>query len=439
MMSEALLGGGGLTPEEINSLQDRLKSIHKDIIERKIREFYFLDLPFNDTEHITLLSDNIKSTSDYFLLLGIGGSALGARAIFESLKPFYNLRHTPKIFIYDNIDPDTLTSILSIVDLKRTTVNVVTKSGSTVETMASFLILMDALKKTHGDKLSKWIIATTDPEKGILKTIAEKKGFKILSIHPNVVGRYSVLSAVGLLPASVAGINIKGLLKGAKDMLIRCSEEDIWKNPAYMTSALLYLMGKEKEKSISVLFPYSDRLKAFSEWYCQLWAESLGKNGLGQTPYPAVGTTDQHSQLQLWMEGPKDKVIIFIRIENYENDTIISVDNIEALNYLKNHSLQELIKAAEEATELTLLKAGMPNMTLNVPRVDAYYMGQLFLFFELVTAVTGMLYGINPFNQPAVEEGKNLTYGIMRRKGYEDKGREVSSYREKIQNSKFKI
>lgn len=437
MMSEAI-GSNGLDANDINSLKERLHEIHADIVQRRLPELYFLDLPKQDTEEINAIAHSIRSKSNYFLLLGIGGSALGARALVEALKPLYNLKNYPKIFIYDNLDPTTLTSILSIINLNKTTVNVVTKSGSTVETMASFLILLDVLKKIHGNKFSKWIIATTAPGKGILREIAEKEGIKTLAIHPHVVGRFSVLSPVGLLPASVAGINIKGILKGAKDISMKCAEEDMWKNPAYMCAALMYLM-EQKMKKISVLVPYSDRLKAFSEWYCQLWAESLGKNGMGQTPYPSTGVTDQHSQLQLWIEGPKDKVITFISIEDYRDDISIYSQDIKALRYLDNHTLGRLIRAEQEATELALTKAGVPNIRLNIPLIDGYHLGQLFLFFELVTVVTGMLRGINPFDQPGVEEGKRLTYGIMGREGYEDKGQEVFRHRERLRNSKYKI
>ena len=438
MMSEAV-GRNGVNTDDINSLKEQLETIHSDIVKRRLPEMYFLDLPNQNTDDINAMADNIRSSSKYFLLLGIGGSALGPSALLDALKPFYNLKHSPKIFIYDNVDPSTLTRILSLIDLKKTVVNVITKSGSTVETMSSFLILINALKKTQGKNFSKWIIATTDPEKGILREIAEKENFKTLPIHPHVVGRFSVLSPVGLLTAAVAGINIKGILKGAKDMLMKCSGENLWKNPAYICGALMYLMEEKKKKNISVLLPYSDRLKAFSEWYCQLWAESLGKNNKGQTPYPSTGVTDQHSQLQLWMEGPKDKVITFIDILDYGDDIVIHNEDIKSLGYLKNHTLGELIRAEQEATELALVKAGMPSMRLNVPKIDGYYIGQLFLFFELVTAVTGMLHGINPFNQPGVEEGKNLTYGIMGRKGYEDKKKEVVEYRKKIKSSKYRI
>lgn len=431
--------GSSLAPGDINSLKDRYREIHADIAGRQIPGLYFLDLPDQGTEAIYTLAGDIKKRSDFFLLLGIGGSALGPRAMIEALKPFYNLRYSPKIFIFDNVDPSTLTSILSIIDLKKTTVNVVTKSGSTVETMSCFLILMNALKKVHKNEFSKWIVATTDPEKGILRKTALKEGFNTLPIHPDVGGRFSVLSPVGLLSGAVAGIDIKEVLKGAKDMFLRCSEEDLWENPAYMYGALMYLIEQKRQKKISAIIPYSDRLKSFSEWYCQLWAESLGKNNLGQTPYPSTGTTDQHSQLQLWMEGPDDKVITFIRVEDYGSDFSIPDEGIEQLGYLGNHGLNELINAEQEATELALTKAGRPNMRLNIPRVDSYYLGQLFLFFELATAVTGMLYGINPFNQPGVEESKNLTYGMMGRKGYETKKEEVDKYRERIKKSRYKI
>lgn len=438
MMAESI-GSEGLNVADVNYLKDRFQKIHEDILKRRLPELYFLDLPEQDTEEIALVAETIRNTSNYFLLLGIGGSALGPRALLEALKPFYNMKHSPNIFIYDNVDPATLKTILSIVDLKKTTINVVTKSGSTVETMSSFLILMDTMKKTLGSDFSRRIIATTDPEKGILREIAQKEHLRSFPVHPGVVGRFSALSPVGLLVASVSGVNIKSLLKGARKIVQQCTEEDIWKNPAYLCAALMYLIEQKKKKDISVIVPYSDRLKAFSEWYCQLWAESLGKNNGGQTPYPSIGTTDQHSQLQLWMEGPNDKVITFICIDDYGAEVPIPDSGIEPLAYLKNHTLNELIKAEQEATELALTKAGRPNMRINIPMIDGFYLGQLFMFFELVTAVTGMLYGINPFNQPGVEEGKNLTYGIMGRKGYEHKGKEVFEYRERLRNSRFKI
>jgi glucose-6-phosphate isomerase len=208
---------------------------------------------------------------------------------------------------------------------------------------------------------------------------------------------------------------------------------DLWQNPALLFSAGLYQMHKLKGRGITVLMPYADRLKSFSEWFCQLWAESLGKDGKGLTPYPSVGATDQHSQLQLWMEGPEDKVIVFLSIEDYGADINIPevFQDMEGLNYLSGHSLGELIMTQQEAFEIALAKNGRPNITITVPEIDGYHIGQLFHFFEIATAMTGFLFGVNPFNQPGVEEGKNLTYGMMGKKGYEVKKEEFIKYGEK--------
>ena len=223
------------------------------------------------------------------------------------------------------------------------------------------------------------------------------------------------------------------MLKGAKDIRKRCSQPDLMKNPAYLFGTMLYLMGNEKQRTIDVMVPYADSLKPLAEWFCQLWAESLGKDNTGLTPYPSLGTTDQHSQLQLWMQGPHDKVITFIRVNDYGTDLRIPgvFRDIEGLSYLSGHTLAELIRAEEEASELALAKAGRPSMTIVIPQIDAYHLGQLFYFSEMATAMTGALSGINPFNQPGVEEGKNLTYGMMGKKGYEQKKREVEEDRTK--------
>ena len=381
---------------------------------------------------IEKIASDVKKKFENFLILGIGGSALGPRAILEALSPFHNLDKKPRVFVYDNADPRTLQRILSLADLKKTAVNVITKSGSTAETMASFMILWDKMNSAVSDS-SKNFIATTDPEKGSLRKIADEKGFRTLSIPQGVVGRYSVLSPVGLLLAEVIGIDSGEMLKGARDIHSRCSDAEIWKNPAYLFGTLLYLMEREEKRNINVLIPYADGLKPTAEWFCQLWAESLGKSGSGLTPYPSLGTTDQHSQLQLWMEGPEDKVVIFIKIDDYGVDFEIPkvFKNVEGTSYLGGHTLSELIKAEQESTELALSKIKRPNMTISIPKIDAYHMGQLFHFFEMATAFTGFLYGVNPFNQPGVEEGKNFTYGMMGKKGYEAKKEEVEKAKAK--------
>lgn len=431
MMGE-VVGKNGISERHIESVKTKVYDIDRRVKSKEQPELSFIDLLGQDTSEIKKIASSVREEFENFIILGIGGSALGPRAIIEALSPFHNLDKKPKVFIYDNVDPKTLNRILSLIDINKTAVNVITKSGSTAETIASFMILWDKIDKTVVDA-SKRFIATTDPEKGNLRKIANEKGLRTLAIPPGVVGRYSVLSPVGLLLAEVIGIDSDEMIKGARDIHKKCSDAEIWRNPAYLFGVLLYLMEREEKKSINVMAPYADGLKPLAEWFCQLWAESLGKVGMGLTPYPSLGTTDQHSQLQLWMDGPEDKVIIFIRVENYTVDVEIPevFQDMDGLNYLGGHTLSELIKSEQESTELALTKIKRPNMTIRIPKIDAYHMGQLFHFFEIATAFTGFLYGINPFNQPGVEEGKNFTYGMMGRKGYEAKKEEVKKAREK--------
>jgi glucose-6-phosphate isomerase len=433
-MMEEVIGVRGLSEKTLEDFQERVEEAHKQIRDRLWPELAFIDLLSQDTSKIKKIGSEIIRESENFLILGIGGSALGPRALIEALSPFHNFQKRPRVFIYDNVDPRTLKQILSLVDLKKTSVNVISKSGSTAETVASFMILWDEMKKALRADAPKRFIATTDHEKGNLRSIVQKEGLRSLSISQGVVGRYSVLSPVGLLLAEVIGIDSEELLRGARDIQKISSAPELWENPAYLFGTLLYLMDKKEGRGINVMMAYSDSLKPLSEWFCQLWAESLGKKEMGLTPYPSVGATDQHSQLQLWIDGPQDKVLIFIKIDDYGIYMKIPnvFEDIEGFNYLSGHTLSELIKAEEEATELALVKAGKPSMTITLPLIDAYHMGQLFHFFELATAFTGFLYGINPFNQPGVEEGKNLTYGMMGKRGFEEKRKEVEEHRVKM-------
>lgn len=418
LMQESI-GGNGLEKNDFESVSATAPG---ELLQpERFPENAFLTLPEADTSAVREMA-SYAERFDNLLLLGIGGSALGPRSIMEALCPFHNLKGRQKVFIYDNVDPMTLRNILGLVDLKSTVINVITKSGSTAETMASFMILWQELKDRSLDPV-KHIIVTTDPSKGNLRGIVNDYGLKSLPVPRGVGGRYSVLSPVGLLAARTLGLDTDAMLRGALDIHKSCMDANIRENPAYMTASGLFLMQQLKNRDITVLVPYADRLKSFSEWFCQLWGESLGKNGRGLSPYPSVGTTDQHSQLQLWMEGPGDKVVIFLAVEDYGTDIRIPAvfQDLEGLGYLAGHSLSELIKIEQEASEIALSKNGRPSITVRVPVIDAYYLGQLFHFFELVTALTGILLGINPFNQPGVEEGKNLTYGMMGKKGYEGK------------------
>lgn len=419
------IGHNGLSLIEIEN--EAKKSISL-LSKKPYKELDFIDLPFQDTSQIKELAKKARDY-EYFIVLGIGGSALGPRVLLEALSPFNNLRKKNRVFIYDNVDPATFKYIIEIIDLKKTLINVISKSGSTAETLASFLLFWRMIRDRKLD-VRQHFIFTTDSEKGNLKMIADEYEIPSLEIPKNVVGRYSVLTPVGLLLAEVIGIKSEELLEGAKEISESAYRENLNENPMAYLASCLYLMDKLKNRKVLVFLPYSDRLKTMSEWFCQLWAESLGKEGKGTTPYPSLGTTDQHSQLQLWMEGPEDKVILFVSVDNhgFQEEIPHEFHDIEGLRYLGGHTLEELINTEQLATEMALKMNKKPNMKIIIPKINSFTIGQLFQFLQITTAMAGLLYGVNPFNQPGVELGKRLTYGAMGKRGFETEGEEVKNY-----------
>lgn len=419
------IGPSGIAFSEIE--KKALDSISA-FLKRPYRELDFLDLPYQDLKTLKELSKKAKDY-DYFVLLGIGGSALGPKVIVEALSPFHNLRKSPKVFIYDNVDPVTFKYIIDSIDLKKTLINVISKSGSTAETLASFLIFWRMIKDKNLD-VREHFVFTTDPEKGNLRRISKDYEIPCLDIPSNVGGRYSVLSPVGLFLAESIGINSEEILEGAKYVTERAKNTKVEENPMSVLASSLFLLDQLNNRRTVVFLPYSDRLRSLSEWFCQLWAESLGKDGKGTTPYPSVGTTDQHSQLQMWMEGPEDKVILFLSLDDYGIKAGIPEEfkEIEGIKYLGGHSLEELIETEQLAVEMALTMSKKPNLKIIIPKIDAYYLGQIFQFLQIVTAMAGLLYGVNPFNQPGVELGKRLTYGAMGRRGFEEEGEDVKRY-----------
>lgn len=399
--------------------------------QKPYKELDFVNLHNQDLRELKELVRRIHE-KDYFIILGIGGSALGPKAILEALSPLHNLKKKPKIFIYDNVDPVTLKHIIEVIDLKKTVINVISKSGSTAETLASFLIFWRMVRDRKLN-VKEHFVFTTDPERGNLRILAQEYGIPTLSIPTNIVGRYSVLTPVGLFLSEVIGVNSEELLNGAEEISQRSRNEKIYENPIAILASVLYLMDIVKQRKIIVFLPYSDRLKTLAEWFCQLWSESLGKDGRGTTPYPSLGTTDQHSQLQIWMEGPEDKVILFLSIERhgYQEEIPEEFHDIEGLRFLGGHTLEELINTEQLSTEIALTASKKPNLKIIIPKIDAYTLGQLFQFLQIVTSMTGLLYGINPFNQPGVELGKRLTYGAMGKRGFETEGQEVKEYLKK--------
>ena len=379
---------------------------------------------------------------DNVLVLGIGGSALGAQALSEALlKPYWNLldkeqrENLPRIFFLDNIDPDQITALLDMLDLKKTLVNVITKSGSTAETMSQFMIIKDRLQALLGDDYRKNVVATTDKQAGILRQLANEEGYKTFVVPDDVGGRFSVFSAVGLVPLALVGVDIDEIIRGIKIMDLTLKNTDINKNIAAQNALIHYLMDKEKGKYISVMMPYSSRLKYVSDWYVQLWAESLGKeynrNGEkisnGPTPIKALGATDQHSQIQLYNEGKNDKIITFIRVDEFDNTLEIpNIFEYTGLNYLGGKTINRLINAEADATAVALSDYKRPNLTIHLPKINEYYLAQLFYMFEMQTAIIGELYNIDAFNQPGVEQAKNYTYALMGRLGYEESAAELN-------------
>ncbi len=410
-------------------------------------------LPYNQKDIVNDIlntAKDIRKKFDNFVVLGIGGSALGPIAVFQALCHLRHnelpkkIRKAPKLYVEDNVDPERMNALLDVLDLEKTCFNVITKSGATSETMSQYLIIMDILKKKFGKKAKDHMIATTSESRGNLIKIAKEEGLKTFYIPDGVGGRFSELCPVGLLPAAVVGVDIKAMLKGAKDMDKLCMVKDYTKNPALMTALLEYLAMK-KGKNISVMMPYADGLKYIADWYCQLWGESLGKSVdkdgnevfVGQTPVKALGVTDQHSQVQLYREGPFDKVITIIGVENFRSNCTISkgCDNIPDVNFLCNHTMGELINTERLATEYALTTAHRLNYTIMLPEVNAYTVGALLYMFEMETAFCGAMLNIDTFNQPGVEGGKNATYALFGRKGYENTKKEMESAPKK--NSKY--
>ncbi len=439
VMADVLESNKGITAKQFNDTKPKMNEIHKELMRRrKEGELPFYDLPFQTQtlKSIRRMAEGIRKRAENFVVFGIGGSALGALALFTALSPQnHNLlessrRRFPRLFVADNADPETIATLLNYVDPRQTVFNVISKSGTTTETMSQFMIVHDRLRRSLGKSSVKdHIVITTDPKKGFLREFANQEGYQTLDIPPGVGGRFSVLSAVGLLPLAVTGVNVVELLKGAAAASEVSTLPTLARNPAYLFAVLTYLLKQLKKRSTLVFMPYADALTGIADWFNQLWAESLGKRYstkgkvvfAGQTPVKAIGTTDQHSQLQLYMEGPEDKVVVFVGLKSYRVDIRIPAvfKEHEGLSYLSGQTLGELMQTEQLATAQALAQAARPNMTLTLNRITAASMGYLMYLLEVATMAAGYLYQIDPLDQPGVEMSKNYTYGLMGRPGFE--------------------
>ena len=371
MMSDGIGYQYGIDAAEIEDLAFAAKAAQHAVEKNRGTGWLgWTELPYNQKDVLDQIEDAanyVRDNFEAFVVLGIGGSALGPIAVQTALNHLrwneLEDRNGPKFYVEDNIDPERIASLLDIIDIKKTCFNVITKSGRTAETMSQYLIISDLLKKEIGEGWQKHIIATTDKEKGNLIQIGKQECFRMFVIPDGVGGRFSELTPVGLLPAAVCGIDIRAMIKGAAAMDERCKTDDVWKNPALMEAALQYIANEGHHANIQVVMPYADSLKYMADWFCQLWAESLGKNqtrkkmpvNCGQTPTKALGVTDQHSQLQLYTEGPFDKVVTFIKVGQFRKEVTIAhgCDDFADVAFLGGKTLNQLLDA--ELKERSLL------------------------------------------------------------------------------------
>lgn len=422
---------------EFNAYEEKLKGFVADLLAHKDDKDKFLgwiDLPEHNDALRPILDyvETIDADFKDLVVLGIGGSSLGALCVINALQhPYRNLQKDGKglrVHFVDNVDPDVVHGLMEVLEPSSTLINVISKSGTTAETMSAYLAFKQWLQDDLGDSYQDHIVATTDPESGILRPLAEKEGYQTFVVPPTVGGRFSVLSAVGLLPIALAGIDIEALLEGAAEAN-KLIQKPIMENPIKQAALIQYLAYR-RGKPISVLMPYSTRLRYLSDWFVQLWAESLGKaenrDGSlvheGSTPLAALGTTDQHSQVQLFNEGPNNKIVTFVRLEHFDTETPIpdAEPELDELHYLADQTFNTLINAEQAATAHAIAEHGRPNYTLVLERLDAYHLGMLLQFLMWQTALLGELTYINTYNQPGVELGKKYTYALMGREGYEE-------------------
>jgi len=382
---------------------------------------------------------------DTMVVLGIGGSSLGPHAVYSALaRPFDVLRERApgmprRLFFPDNADPVTFRGLLDALDLGRTVFNVVTKSGGTAETAAQTLVLFEELSRSLGsDALARHVVVTTDPERGSLREVAQRFSLPSFPVPPSVGGRFSVLSAVGLVPAAVAGLDVIGLLDGARamrDIVLGEGCDRIEKNPALALAALLHHHDRSCGRRIVVMMPYADALYDCADWFRQLWAESLGKafgiDGkeihVGPTPVASRGATDQHSQLQLYAEGPDDKVFLTLSAARRAHELTmkdVGISDLGAYGYLVGKGMGQLLDAELIGTTSSLRGRGRPTASIRLAEVSAPAVGAFLMLWEAATAFAGPLYGVDPYDQPGVEEAKRLAFGALGRDGYEPPNQE---------------
>ena len=425
-----------LSETEISYLGESIKSAHTKVHEGTGAGSDFLgwvELPENyDKEEFARIkkaADKIKSDSEILLVIGIGGSYLGARAVIEMLNSnFYNVlgneeRKTPRVlYVGNNISSTYMYDLLQVIEGKDISLNVISKSGTTTEPAIAFRILKDYMEKKYGKEEAKSrIYATTDAQKGALKGLAVEEGYEQFVVPDNVGGRFSVLTAVGLLPIAVSGVNIDELMRGANDARVEYSNPNVLENECYKYVAArnaLYSKGKTTE----ILVNYEPNIQYFGEWWKQLYGESEGKDGKGIFPASVNFSTDLHSMGQYIQEGRRNIFETVINVEKARHEITIEAneDNADGLNFLAGKTMDFVNKKAFEGTLLAHNDGGVPNLIVNVPELTPYYVGKLIYFFEKACGLSGYVLGVNPFDQPGVEAYKKNMFALLGKPGFED-------------------
>ena len=428
------LENAGIEPQEILEYKQVVENIHKDLHGRAHNENDFvgwIDLPTNyDKEEFTRIKEaakRINEDSDILLVIGIGGSYLGARAVIESLTSSFdnilddNQRKHPRIlYAGNNLSSNYINELIEAIGNKDFSINVISKSGTTTEPAIAFRIFREMLESKYGvEEARSRIYVTTDKQRGALKTLADKEGYEQFVIPDNVGGRYSVLTAVGLLPIATAGIDIEKLMEGARLAEARYNDPELKYNECYKYAVARNVLNK-RGKEIEILVNYEPKLHFFTEWWKQLYGESEGKEGKGIYPSGVDFTTDLHSMGQYIQEGRRTLFETVLRVEEPETNININADddNLDGLNYLANKDVDYVNKKAMEGTVQAHVSGGVPNIIINIEKLNEETVGHLIYFFEKACAMSGMILGVNPFNQPGVEEYKKNVFKLLEKPGY---------------------
>jgi glucose-6-phosphate isomerase len=435
------VGPEGVARERLDAFAPRVEAAVKALeTARASGKRDFLNLPEGRDASIDATVKAFAGKHDDLVVLGIGGSALGTIAVANAINgPWWNLLPAkergarPRLHVLDNIDPDEMSALLRRLDPKRTLVNVISKSGSTAETMAQFLVFREWLEKA-GVAAKDSIVVTTDAGKGFLRPIVKDLGLASFPIPAGVGGRFSVLTPVGLFPLAMAGVDTGELVAGAREMAARCRTAPFLENPAALLAAVHMVLYRERAKNMAVLMTYSRRLFDLADWFRQLWAESLGKKRsvdgrevfFGQTPVRSLGATDQHSQSQLYVEGPNDKVLTIVGVDAFDATVPIPKGAaIPGLEYLGGATVNRLLEAERVGTLRACVAASRPAIEIRFPKLSERAVGEFLMVWEIATALAGDLLRIDAFDQPGVEAAKDAAYALMGQRGYEKAGEQI--------------